>query len=235
MLRSLIDLFFPPVCALCEEALCSGPLCAGCLEKFEAKKITSPLCTSCGIPFPSSGANDHECGGCINGNIPFIRARSAYTYDGAVLEAIHKLKYRGKVTLACPLGALIAGAAILPEAAPDLIVPVPLHKKRLRHRGFNQSLLLSREVSKALCVPLDYINLKRVRETEQQINLTALERVRNVSGAFEAGRTEIFKGKKVLLVDDVFTTGATITECSRVLKKAGATVFALTLARAVKV
>lgn len=234
MLRSLIDLFFPPVCALCEEALCSGPLCAGCLEKFEAKKITSPLCTSCGIPFPSSGASDHECGGCINGNVPFIKARSAYTYDGVVLEATHKLKYRGKVTLAGPLGALIAGAAVFPEA-PDLIVPVPLHKKRLRQRGFNQSLLLSREVSKALSVPLDYINLKRVRETEQQINLTALERVRNVSGAFEAGRAEVFKDKKVLLVDDVFTTGATIMECSRVLKRAGAKVFALTLARAVKV
>lgn len=234
MLRSLIDLFFPPVCALCEEALRSGPFCAGCLEKFEAKKITSPLCTSCGIPFPSSGANDHECGGCINGNIPFMKARSAYTYDGVVLEAIHKLKYRGKVTLAGPLGALIAGAAIFPKA-PDLIVPVPLHKRRLRHRGFNQSLLLSREVSKALSVPLDYINLKRVRETEQQINLTALERVRNVSGAFETGRAGVFKGRQVLLVDDVFTTGATITECSRVLKRAGAKVFALTLARAVKV
>lgn len=116
----------------------------------------------------------------------------------------------------------------------DMIVPVPLHKTRLRERGFNQSLLLSKGLAKIYGLHVDYLNLKRIRATAPQINLKGKGRLKNVRGAFAAENSLAFKHKKILLIDDVHTTGATIAECGRVLKKAGAeSVDALTLARVV--
>jgi ComF family protein len=115
-----------------------------------------------------------------------------------------------------------------------MIVPVPLHAGRLKERCFNQSLLIARELSRIISSPLLYDRLKRNRDTGQQVGLKAIERKKNVSGAFTLIEPELFRGKKVLLVDDVITTGATLNECSKVLKRAGADVIALTVARAVK-
>lgn len=114
----------------------------------------------------------------------------------------------------------------------DLIVPVPLHKTRLKERGFNQSLLLSRALAKVCGLPIDYINLKRTRATSPQINLKGKDRITNVKGAFAVKNNAPFKGKGILLIDDVYTTGATVSECCKVLKKAGAEdINVLTLAR----
>lgn len=166
--------------------------------------------------------------------MPFTLARSVYTYEGDILTAVHRFKYGGKIILARPLGQLLAEAAVGLDVRPDIIVPVPLHKRRLRTRGFNQSLLLANEVSRRVDAGLDYLNLRRVIPTKPQISLKAKARERNVAGAFRVEDPVMFKGKKVLLIDDVFTTGATIKACAKALKKAGAEVFALTLARAVK-
>lgn len=235
VLGELLDILFPPLCPLCEEALTDGPFCAGCLGSFQSKEISAPICRVCGVPFPKAASAGHTCGECITGDVPFTEARSAFYYDDFVANAIHRFKYRGDVILGGPLGRLALGHAGSFSSRPDLIIPVPLHKKRLQFRGFNQSLLLARELAGSLSIKLDYTNLKRVRLTVPQIELKAEERRKNVSGAFEVRRPEEIKGKKALLVDDVYTTGATIRECSKVLRKAGAEVFVLTIARAVKV
>lgn len=233
MLAKLLDIFFPPVCALCDSALSKGEFCPGCMEELNKHAACSPLCPRCGAAFPKETGQDHVCGQCLAEEMPFIAARSAFIYDGRPKDAVHGLKYRAQVILAAPLGSLMAKAAVFPQA-PDVVMPVPLHKKRLKERGFNQALLLGREVSKALSIELDYANLRKTRETLEQVDLSAEERKKNVAGAFEVARPGDVKGKKVLLIDDVYTTGATIKECSKALKGSGAWVYVLTLARAAK-
>ncbi len=229
---ALLNVIFPPVCQLCEDDILAGPLCSGCYEAFTENLLKGPLCTLCGEPFTTTSGADHTCGDCITGRMPFALARSAYTYKSTVLKAIHKFKYNGKTILARPLGQLLAASATELSITPDIIVPVPLHKTRLKRRGFNQSLLLAKEVSRHTGTALDYLNLQRTLYTTPQITLKANARERNVSGAFSLKNSAAFKGKKVLLIDDVFTTGATVKECSKVLAKAGAEVNVLTLARA---
>jgi len=132
-----------------------------------------------------------------------------------------------------PLAAWMA-VNIRPVSYIDCIIPVPLHVARLRQRGFNQALILAHELSRAFSLPLSFDNLKRVRPTRPQVELTGTERIKNVAGAFALRRPDELKDRGVLLIDDVFTTGATMNECARVLKDAGASrVTALTLARAV--
>lgn len=182
------------------------------------------------MPFASEECEDHLCGRCAKEEQPFATARSAGIYDGFLLEAIHRFKYNGKTSLAGPL------INILTEAFPNnvcgLIVPVPLHKARLKERGFNQSLLLAKGLAKAYNLPIDYLNLKRIRATDHQINLKGKERLINVKNAFEVKDKTAFQDKKIVLIDDVYTTGATVTECSNTLKKAGAkSIDVLTLAR----
>lgn len=234
MLRTVADIFFPPVCPLCESGLYRAPqpLCPECMGGFEAGRITGPVCTVCGDIFPSGAGAGHVCGECIKRPPPFTRARSAFVFNGSVLAAIHRFKYGGKVILAHSLGALLQDAALDACPTADVVMPVPLHRARLRHRGYNQSLMLARPVAKRLGCVLDYMSLRRVRDTEAQTKLKSAERHDNVSGAFELRGPHALKGKKVLLVDDVFTTGATASQCAAVIKKAGAEVFIATLARA---
>lgn len=235
MLGSLLDIIFPPVCPLCEQGLMDGILCADCRGNILSRKIKGPICAVCGIPFIAYGdvpemQPGRLCGRCITEKTPFKEARSAFAYEGAVLKAIHRFKYSGTVTLAGYLGRLASEGTDF-SARPDVVVPVPLHKKRLRKRGFNQSLLLAREVAKKFKADVDYLNLKRVRETDPQINLRIREREDNIKGAFVVKDCAAFRNKTVLLVDDVFTTGATIRECAKTLNGAGAEVYVLTLAR----
>jgi len=235
VLCSLLDIIFPPVCPLCEEGLMDGILCADCRGGILSKKIRGPICAVCGIPFIAYGdvTEPHRgrlCGRCITEKTPFKEARSAFAYEGPVLDAIHRFKYGGRVALAGYLGRLASEAAEFPDRM-DVVVPVPLHKKRLQKRGFNQSLLIAREVAKRLNTEVDYMNLKRARETYPQINLRIKEREANIKGAFAVRDGKAFRDKKVLLVDDVFTTGATIRECAKMLKGAGAEVYVLTIAR----
>ncbi len=234
---SFLDIFLPPVCPLCgkEVRAAGSPLCGACLGELCSKLIKSPICTLCGEPFAAASTGDHVCGRCLSGKPCFSWARSVFAFDGAVREAVHRFKYAGEVTLGPALGRMFRYLEQWPPAGTHVVMPVPLHKKRLRARGFNQALVLAREVGAMGNAPVEYFNLERTRHTGRQTELTPAEREKNVSGAFALKRPEEVTGKKVLLVDDVFTTGATIRECAKVLKKAGADVCALTLARAVKV
>jgi ComF family protein len=154
-------------------------------------------------------------------------------FEGSLREAVHQFKYRPCRALGRPLGQWMADTIRL-TAEIDVVMPVPLHVKRLRQRGFNQALLLADCISKKHRIPLSCDNLLRVKPTLPQVELNEKERIKNVAGAFALRQTGFVLEKRVLLIDDVFTTGATMNECSVVLKDAGATqVTALTLARAI--
>lgn len=232
----LLDFLFPPLCHVCRSFIPdAGPvhICPSCREQMQM--VGSPLCQLCGIPFQGAG-KDHLCGACLQGRPSFDAARAAFAYDGHCRELIHAFKYRNKTHLRRPL-ALMTIASLTEFAisrSPELIVPVPLHVKRLRSRGFNQAVLLGELLATEWHLPLDRRALQRIRWTEPQISLTADERRHNLKGAFAVADGAKVKGKRVLLVDDVLTTGSTAEECSRVLKRAGATdVTVITVARAV--
>lgn len=228
-----LDLVFPPLCPVCREILGAGrrdPLCGACWRDID--RIAPPWCRCCGLPQGIEGL----CGGCRHRRPPFAYARAAARYGGLVREAIHAFKFGGRRGLADPLGDLLAGIGLssLPGAAPDLLVPVPLHRRRERERGYNQALLVARRLERAWGVPVAAGALVRLTATVPQADLDAAARRRNVRGAFEVIRAEAITGRHVVLVDDVFTTGATAGECARSLSRAGASaVGVLTIARTV--
>jgi ComF family protein len=163
----------------------------------------------------------------------FDQALSTGQFEGPLREAIHQFKYRPCRSLGEPLGAWMADRVRLIRDV-DMIMPVPLHLKRLRQRGFNQALLLAHGLSERFHVSLSCNNLVRVRPTRPQVELTGDERIKNVKGAFSLRKPGEVEARHIVIVDDVFTTGATMQECAAVLKKAGAgQVTALTLARAI--
>ena len=150
------------------------------------------------------------------------------------MAAIHQFKYARKSHLANSLGFLLSCFARnwLDKADGILIMPVPLHPKKLRERNFNQSLLLARSAAPLLGAELDFLSLRRIKYTQPQTGLKSVERRKNVRGAFEVVKRTVVKGRRILLVDDVTTTGSTLNECARTLRRAGAgEVFCLTLAR----
>ena len=188
------------------------------------------------MPFLTEGGIDHICSDCIGKPPPFTAARGAVHYAGAVRELVHRFKYGGKVQLCRPLALLAAGplAAFAAESCADCIMPVPLHRKRLRQRGFNQAVLLGNILAKKWHLPHYRHNLRRIRWTEPQIQLTARERRENVAGAFALQDAASVRGRRIILVDDVYTTGSTAAECARTLRGGGAeAVFVVTVARAV--
>lgn len=242
LLSRLMDLIYPPRCGVCHAFLREdGPghegeamdLCRSCLSSFT--EATSPLCPFCGRPFGSGGGEDHACADCLAARPRFDIARAPYVYEGLLMTAIHELKYERKTHLARSLGNLLASYAEgwLGNAGEGLVLmPVPLHPRRLRKRGFNQSLLLARPVASRLNAELDFLTLRRTRFTPPQTNLTGDERKKNVRRAFGIVEPNRLKGRTVLLIDDVATTGSTLNECAGVLKKAGAKeVLCLVLAR----
>ncbi len=243
ILKGLIDLIYPPRCIICEHFLWSNEvitngirvsLCQGCIDEF--KKIDSPFCSICGRPFEDASYDNHHCQDCLIKPPTFDRLMAPYLFDGKLKDAIYELKYAFKTFVADSLGPLLADfcLGILGGNREFLVMPVPLHTKRLRQRGFNQSLLLARYVADALHAELAYLSLVRIKFTQPQTGLKKKERRKNVSKAFEVKSSDSIKGRNILLVDDVATTGSTLNECARVLKKAGCReVFAVVLARAV--
>jgi ComF family protein len=232
----LFDLLLPPRCHSCCGPLDgSGPihLCGTCHDALTP--ILSPLCSCCGTPFATAGGNNHPCGDCQRKPPPFTAARAAYVYDGPLRDMIHRFKYRHQVRLRRPLGLLTAHqlTETVRQWQPDLLVPVPLHPRRLRERGFNQAILLGTLLVKTWQIPLARTALSRTRWTVPQIELHHAEREANVRGAFAVVMPAAVVDKRILLLDDVLTTGSTVTECARMLRKAGASeVFVLAIARA---
>ena len=241
ILTKLIDIIYPPRCPVCQSFLGKDrqrgankaiSLCRDCLGDF--RKISPPLCPICCTPFASGVEENHICEDCLRKR-PFYRATGApYLYEGPLLTAIHNFKYGGKSSLADSLGPLLAQFAgtWVVESDDLLTIPVPLHPKKLRERGFNQSLLLARHVARRLHTDLDFLSLRRERYTIPQTGLGKEDRRKNVRGAFRVKGPEALKGKRVLLVDDVATTGNTLNECALVLRRSGCKeVLCLVLAR----
>jgi ComF family protein len=237
----LVDWLYPPRCRACGGRIQGRDaeyFCSGCRGHIQL--VSHPLCKVCGRPFPDASGDDHTCGACLERKPYFVSARAWACYpreeQHPLRQVVQKFKYGRKVSLGKPLGRLLARGcdAFLSEIQVDLVVPVPLHPKRLRWRGFNQSVLLARQIGRAYKVSIDPFVLMRSRETAAQTQLAEDERLKNVRGAFALNPQRSVKQKSILLVDDVYTSGATVNECSRTLKRGGAKqVFVLTLARAV--
>lgn len=238
LLRHILDFILPSACSYCRSPVGDSGIpffCSSCWNDFAP--LYGAVCPRCGRPFESpealSSSPGHECGACRLNPPLFDQALSIGYFEGPLREAIHQFKYRPCRSLGRPLGEWMAEKVRL-LAGIDVVMPVPLHAKRLRQRGFNQALLLAHRMSETHHIPLSHDNLFRSRQTKPQVGLTGEERIRNVAGAFALRRPAEIAARKIVLVDDVFTTGATMNECALVLKDAGAAqVIACTLARAV--
>jgi ComF family protein len=242
MFKSAIDalasVLFPAPCRICGQALTTAsrtPLCEPCLQEFE--RIIEPMCLCCGRPLllvPTIQSMEPLCRLCRVKFYAFERARSFAVYNSALSEAILLLKYHQVVTLADWFAVRLA--EIVLEAGPDwtadVVVPVPLHRDRRRERGYNQAELIAQPVARRLSLRLDSHLLIRVKPRPPQLLLSRSEHWKSVRGAYAIGEGTKVDNLRVLLVDDVLTTGATLDACSRALKKAGASkVFGLTVAR----
>lgn len=209
--------------------------------------IAGGVCSVCGerlvSPYASSGEHgEPRCGLCRRLEPPFVRAAAYGSYDGGLRELIHLLKYEQVRPAANVLGRMLA--EVIAGLAPGLsdtvlVVPVPLHARKLRQRGFNQSQLIAQVALKLMQsgdrLALDTKVLERVRETQSQIGLTRHQRRENMRGAFAVTHPDAVAGREVLLVDDVLTTGTTASECARILRRAGtAKVWVATVARTLK-
>jgi ComF family protein len=228
-----LDVLLPPRCLMCGVMVeVDGLLCPACWSGLSF--IAPPLCESCGLPFAFEVAARTRCAGCLADAPPFARARAVMVYDDASKRLILGFKHADRTEAAPTFGRWLAraGAALAAEA--DLIVPVPLHRWRLLLRRYNQAGLLAQALGRTVARPVVPDALVRRRRTPSQGGLGRTGRRRNVAGAFavRASRARLVEGRRVLLVDDVHTTGATLGECARVLRRAGAAaVDVLTLAR----
>jgi ComF family protein len=216
-------------------------LCPECRLAFSP--AAPPFCTACGMVFKSREGENHTCGTCLDAPGHFSAARAAGIYDQSLMTLVHCLKYKGKLQLVRPFSRLLLDAfcRYWQVAYFDLIIPVPLHKKKLQSRGFNQAHLLVKdwpaEISQmqgtAVNIHIAADVLVRQKWTRPQTGLGRKGRISNIKNAFDLTDAALVRGKRILLVDDVFTTGSTVNECARVLMNGGAeSVNVLTLARA---
>ncbi len=222
-LLACLDVLLPAACLLCGQLLLPDPdastFCHDCLAAMPP--LSPAHCSCCAQAFPNA-TSKHLCEICLKQTPAFSKVYAAGLYQSNIKAAVHKLKYRNQLTLAKPLGQLLGEtiAAAGENFAPDIIVPVPLHPHRLRQRGYNQALEVARPISKQLCAPLDIKLLQRSRKTQQQQGLSAPERRKNLRKAFALTSEPL--ALKILLIDDVMTTGETVRECCRTLVAGGA-------------
>lgn len=223
----LLSALYPARCPLCKmpaDSISHAPLCRDCWNSIE--RYSGPSCGICARPLVSE--HSRLCGECFSHKPYYSSALCFGLYSGALRETISLMKFSGIRRLARPLAELLNELPIPPM---DGVVPVPLTRRTLRERGFNQTLLLARKLSQSRGIPLFMDTLVKKKDTPPQIGLSAKERVSNLRNAFSA--TGSAAGRKLILVDDVMTTGATVGECAKTLINAGAEeVLVVTLARA---
>ena len=223
--EAAIGLIYPNVCQLCgaQRATSSeGFVCSRCWQ--QVRFIKPPYCKRCGLPFQGSLTTTFECTNCREMKLHFRSARSAVSASGAVLEVLHRYKYKRALWFEPFLADLLIREA-LPELRQekwDWIVPVPLHPAKKRQREFNQAERLATFLSAAAAIPMDTTLLKRVSWTETQTRLSREKRAENMRNAFKMRKRKKLNGERILLFDDVFTTGATTNACAQVLRAAGA-------------
>lgn len=235
--RALADLLFPPLCVLCRAPVVDPDgLCPDCWSSLQF--IDEPVCAVCGLPFEVDAGADTVCGTCLMHPPYFDRARAILTYDEASRKPVLALKHADRLDLVPVFANWLdrAGKPLLADT--DLIVPVPLHRRRLWKRRYNQAAELARRLARRSGLAYAPLLLERAKHTPTQGAMpSAAARRTNVRGAFRVPKPAraAVKGKTVLVVDDVLTTGATASACARVLKRAGAKcVFVLALARVVR-
>jgi len=239
-LRHVANFLYPPRCAVCGDRFglaAAQRVCERCLSRVE--KIAQPICALCGMPLESAMTSEHLCAACLDRRPYFASARAVARYrpsgesDRRSLPSlIRRHKYGLDQSLQKALAEFLGDELPYSAADCDVVIPVPLHQRRLWWRGFNQAALLAMTISRRLEKPIDLKSLMRSRITTPQTSQDHDARRRNVRRAFAVTRPARIRGKRILLIDDVMTTGATVDECARVLMAAGAVrVDVLTLAR----
>jgi ComF family protein len=233
-LRALVSLFYPPLCVVCSTNIDSGEyLCPECSDK--APRIKPPFCDKCSEQFAGAISGTFSCANCSHRRLYFNAAVSAYRSRGIVRKLVHEFKYHRQFHLRHPVANWLMETLEDPrlrELRFDIIVPVPLHPARERERGFNQAQLLAELLSAKVSIPVRPV-LERIRYTTTQTAFDRAERMENLRDAFRLRKKVHVQDLRVLLIDDVLTTGSTLSECARVLKRAGAiSVHAATAARA---
>ncbi len=234
MLRALASLFYPPLCTICSASVpIDEYLCGDCEKKVS--RITAPFCRTCSEPFPGDITGPFSCANCAHRTLHFESAVAAYRSRGIVRRVVHDFKYGHHFYLRHLVGRWLNAALDderLKNVPFDLLVPVPLHPARQRERGFNQAEALAELVSARRGIPCQKV-LERVRYTTTQTAFDRTERMENLHNAFRLRKKMNVRELRVLLIDDVLTTGATLSECARVLKGEGAAlVYSATAARA---
>ena len=229
--RLVLDALLPPQCLACHAVVDTpGNLCADCFSRFTF--ITAPQCERCGLPLDTPVIEDLVCGACLKDPPAFERARAAFVYDAASRPLVLKLKNGDRTDAAVHLARWLQRAGVDLIARCDVIVPVPLHRWRLLMRTYNQAALLANKLGKLVDKPVKPDALTRIKRTPIQGGLDRAARRRNVAKTFAVKRLAAIKGRRVLLIDDVLTTGATANACAQTLLKAGAAaVDVLVLAR----
>jgi ComF family protein len=233
-LRAMVSLFYPPLCVICSASVHGQEyLCADCSEK--APRIKPPFCDKCSEQFLGAITGSFTCANCAHRRLYFDAAVSSYRSRGVVRTLVHQFKYGRQFHLRHPLAHWLGETLHDPRLRGrrfDIIVPVPLHPARERERGFNQAQLLAELLSKKISIRLRPA-LERIRYTTTQTVFDRAERMENLRNAFRLRKKMHVQDLRVLLIDDVLTTGSTLSECARVLRKAGAvSVHAATAARA---
>ncbi|MGL4541164.1 MAG: ComF family protein [Polymorphobacter sp.] len=229
-----LDLLLPPLCPACRAIVSGdGVFCTACWARL--RFITAPMCSCCGVPFAFDPGVATRCGACQLEPPRFASARAPLVYDGAARAALLGLKNHGRQHLARYMAPAMIRAGSEMLAGDPLLVPVPLHRWRLWRRGFNQSALLAQAIARLTGSSLSVDALVRVRATPRSRGMGRGQRAANVRGVFKVARPAAIAGRKIVLVDDVLTTGATAQACARLLLRQGAkSVHVLTWARVVQ-
>lgn len=221
---SLVDLIFPPSCLGCGSRLYCGDHRAICQEcRDNLKRIAEPLCVCCGCTLPNfRSSGDHWCGDCLSQPPYYTMLRSLFFYESPIPDLLKQFKFHHDMVAFDGIGELVLPFDFSAFECCDLILPVPLHTNRLWERGFNQSFLLAKLFFPKSTGKIFPDVLQRVRHTVPQTTLSGLERRKNLSDAFSVTEDDAIKGRVICLVDDVYTTGTTVNQCSRALIEAGA-------------
>jgi ComF family protein len=226
LLNAVLDIVYPLECGACKAAA-GSVLCSDCLRSI-AVIDESAVCAVCGRPM----SHRMICGGCLSAGRAFSEGHYGFSYEGALREAIHAFKFQGRKDVGRYLVRLLEARLKGLQERIDCIVAVAVTERRLKERGFNQSFVIAHEIGRITGRPVLPSVLRKVKENEDQFKLPKERRAKNVRGVFAAGKTDAVSGKRVLLVDDLFTTGSTAHEAARALCTVGAAeVLLFTLAR----
>ena len=213
--QKILSNLFPSRCILCQKTVDQAlEICSECYQELPHNDV---CCQRCALPLAEGINNTVLCGRCIRKTPAFDYAYSPFRYEDEVIGLVHQLKFGEKISYAKAMGEMLFRQLLATDEKPDCLLPVSLHSSRLRQRGFNQSIEISRVISRQLSIPIERTAIVRHRSTVAQTGLNAKQRQKNIRGAFSV--VAELNYKHVLIIDDVMTTGATVNELARVLKK----------------